>query len=265
MANSGVYLITNNKNNHKYVGSAVNLYRRIKRHSSQLQAQTHYNEHLQRAWDKYGEEAFEFRSLALCVKRKKSLLALEQFYINLLRPEYNICMVAGSPLGITQTKETRAKKSAAALGRKASAEARANMSAAQKGRKHTDETKAKMSATRKGKKHTDESKAKISAMKMGNKNALGYKHTDETRAKMSAAQMGHGVTDEARANMSAAQMGNKNSIGRKCTPETRAKISAATLGRKHTPETRAKMSKPWSEAKRASYEKKRVDMAFEKK
>ena len=41
----------------------------------------------------------------------------EQYYINLLKPEYNILKVAGSRLGHKHTDETRVKMAAARLGK----------------------------------------------------------------------------------------------------------------------------------------------------
>ena len=155
--NSGAYLILNTKNNNKYVGSSGGLAGREKAHIRLLRKQTHYNAYLQRAWNKYGEDAFEFHTLALCAREKRSLLALEQFYFRLLRPEYNMLPTAGSSLGYTQTKEHRAKRSAAMMGKRHASgyrqtdEHKAKKAAAMKGYKHSVETRAKMSAQRKGK------------------------------------------------------------------------------------------------------------------
>jgi hypothetical protein len=47
---------------------------------------------------------------------KKKCIKLEQKYINLLKPEYNILKIAGSSLGKTQSAVTRAKISASMMG-----------------------------------------------------------------------------------------------------------------------------------------------------
>ena len=167
--NSGVYLILNTKNNHKYVGSSVNLVSREKRHIQRLNNQSHANSHLQRAWNKYGEDAFGFHVLGLCAREKKSLLALEQHFIDLLRPQYNILQTAGSPLGFTHTKESKAKigKSTRGnqycLGYKHTAERNAKISKTLRGRKLTDEHKANIREAARGRKFTKETKAKIAA------------------------------------------------------------------------------------------------------
>jgi retron-type reverse transcriptase len=80
--------------------------------------------------------------------------------------------------------DTKAKISAAQIGKKLSDDTKAKLSAAQKGYKHSEEAKAKMSAAKKGKKFTAEHRAKISAA------GKGKKRSDATKAKMSAAKKG---------------------------------------------------------------------------
>lgn len=63
---SGVYIIRNNINNKAYVGSSVNIDNRLKVHLVDLLQQKHHNVHLQRAFTKYGEDAFTFTYLIVC-------------------------------------------------------------------------------------------------------------------------------------------------------------------------------------------------------
>lgn len=77
------------------------------------------------------------------------------------------------------TPESRAKISAARLGKKLSAETRAKLT----GRKLTAEHCASLSAARIGKKFTAEHRARLSAA------MTGKKHTPESRAKISAARL----------------------------------------------------------------------------
>ena len=60
MKKSGIYRIVNKINGRVYVGSAVNLISRKMDHWKTLRAHRHRNRFLQRAWDKYGEENFDF-------------------------------------------------------------------------------------------------------------------------------------------------------------------------------------------------------------
>lgn len=56
---------------------------------------------------KYGYSNFSLEILEYC--KPEVAIEREQFYINLLKPEYNILQVAGSPLGRMRTKETKKK------------------------------------------------------------------------------------------------------------------------------------------------------------
>ena len=77
---------------------------------------------------------------------KYDVIKKEQYYINLIKPEYNILKIAGSRLGHKHTKETREMLSTLQKGRVVSKETRAILSAFQKGRIETKETRAKKSA-----------------------------------------------------------------------------------------------------------------------
>lgn len=60
-----IYKITNNIDNKCYIGQTKNLKDRWCKHKSQLKHNKHENIYLQRAWNKYGEENFEFKSIIL--------------------------------------------------------------------------------------------------------------------------------------------------------------------------------------------------------
>ena len=122
MHNSGIYQIINNTNNHRYIGSAVDLRRRKYNHLYFLRKNIHQNQYLQNAWNKYGEEAFEFKVIGMCLSERERLLELEQEAINHLKPEYNICRIAGSGIGLTHTEEARQKISQTHKGKKKSEE-----------------------------------------------------------------------------------------------------------------------------------------------
>lgn len=86
-----------------YVGSSKNLIQRKNRHFKDLRERKHHSIILQRAWDKYGPESFSFEIIEEC--SVDQLLNIEQKYIDLLNPVYNIAKVAGSPLGVKQSLE----------------------------------------------------------------------------------------------------------------------------------------------------------------
>jgi len=162
---SGVYEILNITNGKRYVGSAVNLPRRKNDHWRRLRGNHHRNQYLQNAWNKYNEEALEFEVLEHL--EPEILVSFEQWWMNMLQPEYNMCPVAGNSLGYT----------------------------------HTDEALANMSAAQKGKTLSEDHRAKISKSLKGNKNALGYPSrnkgkklgpmSEEHKKKISAALIGN--------------------------------------------------------------------------
>ena len=205
--NTGVYMIEHTASGKKYIGSAGRSFKsRWGVHRGSLRNGTHHSVLLQRAWNKYGEDAFEFR----VVKRTtpKEAVDSEQAFIDLHQtcdPKhgYNIAPIAGSSLGRKHTAETLAKMSVSQKGNKNGL-----------GFKHTDVAKAKMSASQIGHKrclgvkHTDAAKANMSLALMGNKNSLGRKHSDEALAKIGAASKGRKHTNESILKMSAAKMGN---------------------------------------------------------
>lgn len=173
MTRSGIYKITNTINGRVYIGSAAYLKSRKWDHWKTLRAGCHRNRFLQRAWHKYGEDNFNFEVLEY-VEDKNLLIEREQFFLDQLSFEYddpkrcyNICRIAGSLLGTTRTEESRAKMSAAAIGRIISPEHRAKLSGARKGIKWSEERRARAVGSRTGFRHTEEAKARISAAKSG--------------------------------------------------------------------------------------------------
>lgn len=112
--NTGIYQITNLQNGKTYIGSAVSFRKRWKEHLRQLTNGNHHSKVMQRAWDKYGEAAFEFKRLLVCAK--EDLLWFEQRAIDVLKPAYNICKVAGSVLGYRHTEEFKAEAAKRAAG-----------------------------------------------------------------------------------------------------------------------------------------------------
>lgn len=116
MDNSGIYEIRNLVNDKFYIGSAINLNKRKHNHLSDLRLNKHRNKHLQSSYNKHGEDKFEFTVLCECIYNE--LIKLEQKFIDDLNPEYNICKVAGSQLGMRRTNESRQRMREAQLGKK---------------------------------------------------------------------------------------------------------------------------------------------------
>lgn len=91
----GIYCIVNTYNNKKYIGSSKNIRKRLWEHRSELRHNKHANIYLQRAWNKYGEDKFDFYVIEAC--QENFLLEREQFYIDTQKPEYNLNPIASKP------------------------------------------------------------------------------------------------------------------------------------------------------------------------
>ena len=113
MTMSGIYRIQD-KEGRIYIGSAVNLHKRIYEHRRRLKAGNHINPKLQNAWNKYGESYFTF-SIVEIVEDKTKLTYYEQIWIDILfqsldkEDVYNIAITANSQLGHKWTDEQKHK------------------------------------------------------------------------------------------------------------------------------------------------------------
>jgi len=132
----GVYLITNLINGKKYVGSSAIMLRRLKEYLNPLYLERNLekgNSKLLRALLKYGYSNFEFKILEMfepliptlqggevrapMAELRMLLLAREQYFLDKIKPEYNINFKAGSNLGRSYSEEVRTKMSLAKLGK----------------------------------------------------------------------------------------------------------------------------------------------------
>lgn len=161
---SGIYAIVNTINDKHYVVSAVNFKIRRRLHFNELKRNEHKNSKLQNFWNKNWSFNFIFIILEYC--KPDQLIECEQYWIDKLKPEYNILKIAGSVLGHKHDDETRAKMSA---NQNRSEETRKRRSEGQLGRKQSKEHIANMVATKIGFKHSEKTKQQMkdSAKKRG--------------------------------------------------------------------------------------------------
>lgn len=175
----GIYRIYHAASGKSYIGSSVRIYGRWITHRGSLRKGEHHSPLLQRAWNKYGEDAFTIE-IVEHVHDAALLAERESFYIRQYdacspKKGYNTAPVGGSTLGLKlgrQSAEHRRKIGLAQIGRKISEEQRKQLSAAAKGRVMSAEWRGKIAAAMTGQKRgplTDEHKAKISAVHKGKK------------------------------------------------------------------------------------------------
>nr|AMX22307.1 GIY-YIG endonuclease [Cryphonectria parasitica] len=168
----GIYRWVNKVNGNSYVGSSVTLANRLRKYYTPSYI-THYlttgKSRIYVAILKYGHSNFQLEILEYCTKEE--VIEREQYFIDLLKPEYNINPIADSWFGNTHSEESRIKMSNSAKGRKLTEETKKLLSLAKKGINNpnfgkitSEETKALISLGRIGKSFLSESiKEKMSA------------------------------------------------------------------------------------------------------
>ena len=102
----GVYMFFNLVNGGMYIGSSVKLDRRFRIHLSSI---GFVNLPLYNALNKYGLNNFVFLILQYCEPVEELCLGLEQSYLDMFKPKYNILKLAGSSQGFKHSPETIAK------------------------------------------------------------------------------------------------------------------------------------------------------------
>lgn len=231
---TGAYEIRNTVTGKVYVGGAyISFARRFRTHITDLEADRHYNKYLQRAWNKYGRQAFQFNILQRC--RPVSVREVEQKWLDKLEgcgKGYNLSPTAGSTLGMKQSEETiqkyrearrkiviteewRNKMTAGVRQAYKSPETISKVSAGTKKALSDPNTREKMSRSHKGKKLTEKHKAAISI------GSIGKVFSNEHKLNISKAQKGRKLSEEHK------QAIKSSMTGRKCSKEHTANTRAA--------------------------------------
>lgn len=166
MNGSGIYMIINRINGKFYLGGTISFERRFKEHQHSLNKGKHHSIYLQRAWNKYGKDAFIFKPIFVCERENINLY--EQQYLDQLQPYkeeigYNMNYKADSRYGRKMSIEARQKLSRALKGRPSP----------RKGMKATEETKRKLSESHRGHKSSKRQKEITSEMMKGNQYRKG--------------------------------------------------------------------------------------------
>lgn|SRR5256886_7521511 len=103
---TGIYRWVNNINNNTYVGSGINLAKRIGGYYKESELKRNIRP-IHSALLKYNHNNFTLEILEYC--SKDELLEREQYYLDLLEPKYNVLKNAYSLLGYKHTPENIAK------------------------------------------------------------------------------------------------------------------------------------------------------------
>lgn len=142
LAEPGVYMIRCLLDKRAYVGSSKDIKRRLQRHVCALRGGTHHSVHLQRAWDKYGEDAFEV--FALGYYPLESLREEEQWWLDNTKAVFNGSRIA---YRVEHSAEVRAKISAKVRAKCQDPAHIAKLSLAQKGKVGTNKGEKLSEAT----------------------------------------------------------------------------------------------------------------------
>lgn len=156
---SGIYLIHNNVNGKQYVGSGMDLVKRLATYY--FPSRLVDNRYISNSILKYGHGNFSVIILYVLGNTgssiKRDILSKEQQYINLYKPILNLNPTAGSSLGF----------------------------------KHSEESKRLISEFRKGKSLSEYTKKKLSALFSGELNPFWSKvHSSDTLEKMRKSKVG---------------------------------------------------------------------------
>jgi group I intron endonuclease len=193
-----VYKITNKVNNKFYIGiTSKSLSIRFNQH---LNRKTNYI--INQAVKKYGKENFIVEQIDKA-ETYNQLLQKEIYYIDKLKPDYNMTKGGQGIVGFKHSLQTKKKISLALTGDNnpmKNPEVKQKIILALTGIKRSDEFKKRISLARKGWKYSDETKEKLRLSNLGKKRSQetcrriglskrGFKHTEETKMKLRLAAL----------------------------------------------------------------------------
>lgn len=178
-----IYSITNVVNGKKYIGSAISFEKRKRDHLNRLKNNKHHSVKLQNSYNKYGKDSFIFNIIEE-VLDVKILIEAEQKWIDEVKPEYNMTLIAGlnSHLGMKRSDETKRKISESLTGK--------NLS---------EEHKESIRKTLTGKKLSEEHKENIRKSNQNSEKFKDARKNPETYEKIKKARLENGgyvITDE---------------------------------------------------------------------
>lgn len=126
---AGVYMWTHINSGKRYIGSSLNLSQRLVKYFSKaclLYEIKRSNSGIYRAILKYGISSFTFGIMEYC--ERHNLIEREQFYIDNVKPEYNVLRFAGNRAGFIHKESSKELQRISRLGSKFSEETKLRMS-----------------------------------------------------------------------------------------------------------------------------------------
>lgn len=212
--NSGIYKIINTLNSKMYIGSAKDFDVRFSRHIRELKNNVHHNIHLQRSYNKYGFDVFEFKIIERIPYEKDIIIERENYYIEKFNSKTEGYNIADASFGDILSSHPNRED----IIRRISKTLRENIS-----KLSEEERKSKFGLPGEhngmyGKTHTQDVRDRIGRLHKGNTYRKGIKASKETRKKLSA--------------IASQRIGDKNPFyGKTHSEETKKKLSEAGKGR----------------------------------
>ena len=247
----GVYSIKCLATGEVYIGSAVNMLRRVKEHIRDLNHGHHANGSLQAEWERYTQDGFDFTVIE-ALDDTSQVRIREQYWIDTLNPTFNISRIVEQPgLGLVKSPATleklskALKKSHARLTPEQKAERRQQVSAGWQEWWNglTDEERDE-ARKRRSRPHTEETKKRLREATLANpsRGMLGKSHDEAVRAKLS--EVSQAEWDKTKAERVAAKERARAEFEAgmdEREAERRRKLSVANSGKTRTNEQKQRL------------------------
>lgn len=140
---SGVYRWTNKLNGKSYIGSSTNLGKRFTQYYNYtFISNSRHNMIIYKAILDHGYSNFTLEILEYCTPSET--VKIEQHYLDLFKPKYNILPTAGSSLGYKHTEETLAKFRARILTPEHKAKLKKHLASISASKEHSERSRKRM-------------------------------------------------------------------------------------------------------------------------
>ncbi|UCR74626.1 I-TevI-like homing endonuclease [Serratia phage BUCT660] len=141
---AGVYILTFSNKPISYIGSSVNVFKRLREHRNNLAGDRHYNKRLQTFYNLHKDDpVVRIKVQVIRTAETQTPFWLENetlSYVKRKQAVFNIGDTAELPkLGVSVSEETRSRMSESALGKKLSKVTRDKMAAVRKGKVNSEE------------------------------------------------------------------------------------------------------------------------------